>query len=90
LGALTYHVQEGTIANGRSVENPNSARATAGGRFRGQEPTFPELITDGDTLQYAIEHAQDAVTAVLELYEDLGKSIPESLRQDLDDRCGGA
>jgi len=52
------------------------------GGYAVRSPLFPELITDGDTLQEAIQHAQDAVTAVLELYEDLGKPLPEPIRQD--------
>jgi antitoxin HicB len=58
------------------------------GGYAVRSPLFTELITDGDTLQEAIQHAQDAVTADLELYEDLGKPLPESIRHDLNDHCG--
>lgn len=42
---------------------------------------LPELVTEGDTLDEALAHVQDAVCAVVELYEDLGKPLPASLRQ---------
>ncbi len=56
------------------------------GGYAVRSPLLPELITEGQTLQEAVQHAQDAVTAVLELYEDLGKPLPEGIRQDLGDR----
>jgi antitoxin HicB len=42
---------------------------------------LPELVTEGDTIDEALLHVQDAVQAVVELYEDLGKELPASLRQ---------
>ena len=42
---------------------------------------LPELLTEGDTIDEALLHVQDAVQAVVELYEDLGKELPASLRQ---------
>ena len=44
-------------------------------------PLVPELVTEGDTLHDALQHVQDAVLAVVELYEDLGKALPASIRQ---------
>jgi antitoxin HicB len=52
------------------------------GGFTVTSPALPELITEGDTLEEAIEHARDALVAVREFYEDLGKALPASLRQD--------
>ncbi|MBI4639923.1 MAG: type II toxin-antitoxin system HicB family antitoxin [Candidatus Tectomicrobia bacterium] len=43
---------------------------------------FPELVTEGDTLEEALAHVQDAFMAVLELYEDLGKPLPTHLHCD--------
>ncbi|OFV95832.1 MAG: toxin-antitoxin system, antitoxin component, HicB family protein [Acidobacteria bacterium RIFCSPLOWO2_02_FULL_60_20] len=37
---------------------------------------LPELVTEGDTLEEAVSNVQDALAAVLELYEDLGKPLP--------------
>jgi antitoxin HicB len=44
-------------------------------------PLLPELVTEGDTLEEALAHVQDALHAVVELYEDLGKAFPATLRQ---------
>jgi antitoxin HicB len=52
------------------------------GGYTVSSPALPELITEGDSLQDALEHVQDALEAVLELYEDLGKPLPAALRQD--------
>jgi antitoxin HicB len=34
------------------------------------------LVTEGDTLDEAFANAQDALAAVIELYEDQGRSLP--------------
>ncbi len=44
---------------------------------------LPELVTEGDTLEEALGHVQDAVLAVVELYEDLGKPLPVSIQCSL-------
>ena len=41
-------------------------------------PTLPELITEGDSIDEALENANDAFVAVVELYEELGKSLPSN------------
>jgi antitoxin HicB len=50
------------------------------GGFTVTSPALPELITEGDTVEEAIANLRDALAAVIELYEDLGKTIPPSLR----------
>ena len=40
-------------------------------------PDIPECITCGDTLQEAIEMAEDALAFVLYTYESKGRKIPE-------------
>ena len=52
------------------------------GGFTVTGPALPELITEGDTLDDAIENVRDALKAVVEIYEDLGKPLPASLGQD--------
>ena len=42
-------------------------------------PVIPELITEGDTVEDAIENVRDAFAAVLEIYRDSGKSLPDGL-----------
>jgi antitoxin HicB len=53
------------------------------GKFSIRSPLFPELISEGDTFEDAVSQVQDAVEAVLELYEDLKKPIPcEAIIED--------
>ena len=46
------------------------------GGYTVTSPALPELLTEGDTLEEAVEHVRDALAAVVELYEDLGKPLP--------------
>ena len=52
------------------------------GGYTVTSPTLPELVTEGDTPEEALENVRDALVAVLEIYEDLGKPFPVSIRQD--------
>jgi antitoxin HicB len=38
-------------------------------------PLVPELLTEGDTVQEALHNANDALEAVIEGYEDLGRPL---------------
>ena len=42
-------------------------------------PILPELITEGDTIAEALINAKDALTAIIEAYADLGRSLPPVL-----------
>ena len=42
-------------------------------------PPIPELLTEGDTVEDALENVRDAFAAVLEIYRDLGKQLPDEL-----------
>jgi len=44
-------------------------------------PVLPELITEGDTVREALDNTADALAAVIEAYEDLGRPVPPVLRQ---------
>jgi len=46
-------------------------------------PLLPELITEVDSLKELHEVVTDATQAVLELYEDMGKSLPVSLMESI-------
>ena len=50
----------------------------AEGGYTVTSPLLPELITEGDSVCDALENAKDAFTAVIELYEDIGRPLPES------------
>ena len=49
------------------------------GGYTVTSPLLPELVTEGDSLGDALENAKDALAAVVELYQDLGKSLPKSM-----------
>lgn len=52
------------------------------GGFTVTSPALPGLVTEGDSLEEALANAQDALRATLELYEDVGRPIPDGLVQD--------
>lgn len=52
------------------------------GGYTVTSPVLPELLTEGDTLEQAIGNVQDALEAVIEIYEDLNKPFPANLQQD--------
>ncbi len=41
---------------------------------------LPELLTEGDSVDEALENVKDALAATLELYADLERSLPQSIR----------
>ncbi len=49
-------------------------------------PQLPGLVTEGDTVPEAMSNVEDALTALLELYEDTGKEIPSDLIVDEEDK----
>lgn len=51
----------------------------AEGGYAVTSPLLPELVTEGDSVADAIDNARDAFAAVVELYEDLGRSLPRSI-----------
>jgi antitoxin HicB len=51
------------------------------GGFIVQSPVLPELVTEGDSLEEALEHVKDAIKAVVETYEDRGQPLPPELQQ---------
>ena len=49
------------------------------GGYTVTSPLLPELITEGDTVEEALANVQDAFAAVVETYEDLGRSLPANV-----------
>lgn len=41
---------------------------------------LPGLVTEGDSVEEALENVEDAFVTTLELYEDLGHSLPEGIQ----------
>ncbi len=52
------------------------------GGYTVTSPSLPGLVTEGDSLEAAVENARDALRATLELYEDTGRPVPAGLVQD--------
>ena len=52
---------------------PRVLTAQPEGGYTVTSTTLPELVTEGETPEEAIENVRDALMAVLEIYEDLGK-----------------
>ena len=50
------------------------------GGFTVTSPVLPELLTEGDTIDEALGNVQDALAAVIEIYQDLGRPLPASVQ----------
>ena len=50
------------------------------GGYTVTSPLLPELVTEGDSLDESLENVKDAFRAVMELYEELGRSLPENIQ----------
>ena len=48
------------------------------GGYTVTSPLLPELITEGDSLNEALENVKDAFAAVIELYQETGRSLPQN------------
>ena len=46
---------------------------------------LPELVTEGDSVDEAMENFKDAYAATLELYEDLGRPTPDGVQAASDE-----
>jgi antitoxin HicB len=50
------------------------------GGFTVTSPLLPELVTEGDSVDEALANVKDAFAAVVEIYEDEGRSLPSSVQ----------
>jgi predicted RNase H-like HicB family nuclease len=41
-------------------------------------PALPDVVTEGDTLEEALDMAKDAIQGYLNMLRDLGEAIPKS------------
>ena len=48
------------------------------GGYTVTSPLLAELVTEGDTVEEALANVKDALTAVVEAYQDLGRSLPKN------------
>ena len=51
------------------------------GGYTVTSPLLPELVTEGDTVEDALENVSDAMLAVIEIYEERERPLPANLRQ---------
>ena len=52
------------------------------GGFTVTSPVLPELITEGDTLDEALDNVRDALDAVIEAYTEEGRTLPAGVIQN--------
>lgn len=49
------------------------------GGYTVTSPLLPELVTEGDSVEDALENVRDALAAVVEIYRERGKDLPASV-----------
>ena len=49
------------------------------GGYTVTSPLLPELITEGDSTEDALENVRDALAAVVEIYREQGKELPATM-----------
>lgn len=84
MNPLTHHADGEEQRDGSAValKVPITIELQPEGGYAVRIPALPELITEGASLDEATAQVPDAVTGVLELYEDLGKPLPAGMMQD--------
>lgn len=50
------------------------------GGFTVTSPVLPELVTECDSISELLANAEDALAAVIELYQDQGRQLPSTRR----------
>jgi antitoxin HicB len=56
------------------------------GGYTVTSPLIPELLTEGDSVDEALANVKDALAAVIEAYDELGRTLPQSAQlRDLAD-----
>ena len=48
------------------------------GGYTVTSPLLPELVTEGDSMSEALDNVKDALAAVIEIYQDLGRRLPRA------------
>lgn len=48
------------------------------GGYTVTSPLLPELLTEGDTFEETLAKVRDALAAVIETYDDLGRRLPQN------------
>ena len=50
------------------------------GGYTVTSPLLPELVTEGASLDESLANVKDAFKAVMELYQELGRSLSENIQ----------
>lgn len=50
------------------------------GGYTVSSPALPELLTEGQTVDEVLHNVRDALDAVIELYQDLGRALPQEIQ----------
>ena len=48
------------------------------GGYTVTSPLLPELVTEGDTMEEALSNVEDALAAVVELYQEFDRPFPKN------------
>lgn len=48
------------------------------GGYTVTSPLLPELVTEGDSFEEALENVKDALSAVIEVYQDMERLLPQN------------
>lgn len=48
------------------------------GGYTVTSPLLPELVTEGNSVDEALQNVKDALAAVVEAYQDLGRPLPQN------------
>jgi antitoxin HicB len=49
------------------------------GGYTVTSPLLPELVTEGDSVEDALDNVRDALAAVIEIYRERGQELPPTL-----------
>ena len=53
-------------------------------------PVLPESVTEGDSISEALDNVKDALAAVIEIYQDMGRPLPQNRSPSATTRRSGA
>ncbi len=59
-----------------AYEIPLAVTSKPEGGYKVTSPALPELVAEGETREEALSNVQAALSAVLDLYEEIGKPLP--------------
>jgi antitoxin HicB len=54
------------------------------GGFTVLVPALPEVVTEGDTREEALSNAREAIEAILSIYREEGRSIPDDVATEIE------